>query len=380
LQLRQPLYRPEIRRGAQARSHEVESQEASVEAQRRQLVRNVKKAYYRYRKAQARVEILEATQTLVRENRRTNQQLLAAAKVTKDAVHRAEAEVLSVRQKLTQARASVRQARRRLNVLRDRPADANIPEPQTDTETLIERRVRTLEQRLGRPLFGAGALADASGGSESVRTAVDAGTADGSLESARALVDDQPALEQLDAAAASAQRRAAQTEFLPTVSLAVDAGIQGTTYGFSGDKPFASASVVLEWNLFDGFTDHRRVQRRRDVRRAPGHAPRRRGDRNCRRRHSAHRDVRGGALSNWCRGAAQVGLHRPRHAASVRHKKLRDGAGPGARLGRRAAGHGVYGGSRLADGAAAFGRGGSGSGLHNCSGGWTSGGDAGRDR
>jgi outer membrane protein TolC len=265
LQLRQPLYRPEIWRGAQARSHEVESQEASVEAQRRRLVRDVKTAYYRYRKAQARVEILEATQTLVRETRRTNQQLLEAAKATKDAVYRAEAEVLSVRQKLTQARASVRQARRRLNVLRDRPSDAEIPTSQTDTETLIERRVRTIEQRLGRPLFGAEALADASGGSGPVRTAVDAGTADGNLESPQNLVDDRPTLERLDAAAeaADAQRRAAQTDFLPTVSLAVDAGLQGKTYGFSGDKPFASASVVLKWNLFDGLTDHRRVQRRR---------------------------------------------------------------------------------------------------------------------
>ncbi len=265
LQLRQPLYRPEIQRGAQARTHEVRSQEASVEAQRRQLVRDVKTAYYRYRKAQARVDILEATHTLVRENRRTNQQLLEAAKVTKDAVHRAEAEVLSVRQKLTQARASVRQARRRLNVLRNRPSDAAIPEPQTDTETLIEQHVRTIEQRLGRPLFGAEALADAGSGSEMARATVGAGVAKGGLGSARDLVDDRPTLERLDAAAkaAEAQRRAAQTDFLPTVSLAVDAGIQGETYGFSGDKPFAQASVVLEWNLFDGLTDHRRVQRRR---------------------------------------------------------------------------------------------------------------------
>ena len=264
LQLRQPLYRPEIRRGAQARRHEVQSQKASVEARRRRLARDVKTAYYRYRKARARVEILEAAQTRVRENQRTNQQLLEAAKVTKDAVHRAEAEVLSVRQKLTKARASVRQARRRLNVLRNRPSDADIPEPQTDTETLIEQRVRTIEQRLGRSLFGAEALADASDGLEPVRTVVDAG-ADGSPGSTRALVDDRPPLERLDAAAkaADAQRRAAQTDFLPTVSLALDAGIQGTTYGFSGDKPFASASVVLEWTLFDGFTDHRRVQRRR---------------------------------------------------------------------------------------------------------------------
>lgn len=265
LQLRQPLYRPEIRRGAEARSHEVESQEASVEAQRRQLAHDVKTAYYRYRKAQARVEILEATRTLASENRRTNQQLLEAAKVTKDAVHRAEAEVLSVRQKLTQSRTSFRQARRRLNVLRDRPSDAKIPEPKTGTETLIDRRVRALEQRFGQTLFGSEVLDGAGGGSEPMRTGAAAGAAGGSLESIRALVDERPALKRLGAAAkaADAQRRAAQTAFLPTVSLAVDAGIQGRTYGFSGDKPYARASVVLEWNLFDGLTERRRVERRR---------------------------------------------------------------------------------------------------------------------
>jgi outer membrane protein TolC len=275
LQLHQPIYQPKIWRAAEARKHEVRSQEASVEAERRRLAREVKTAYYRYRKAQARVEILEATQRRAREAQRTNKRLLAAEKVTQDAVHRAETEVLAVRQKLTEALASVRQARRQLNVLRNCPEDAGIPAPQADVETRIEQRVNRIEQRLARDLFETEALADVGSGAgikpnsgpnfASTLATVSPSPKTDSDDRAHPLVGDRPALKRLDAAAkaAEAQRRAAQTDFFPTVSLGVDAGIQGETYGFSGDKPFARASLVLEWSLFDGLTDHRRVQRHR---------------------------------------------------------------------------------------------------------------------
>ena len=264
LQLRQPMFQPELSHATDARQHEVTAQKASVEARRRELARDVEVAYYRYRKAQARVGILEASRRLVREHRRTNERLLDAAKITKDAVHRAEAEVLAVQQKLDGAHASVAQARRHLNVLRNRPADAPIPEPQMETTALIERRLTALEQRLGRSLGASTTLATTSTGSASIRSAT-TGPAIPTSDTIGGLVEDRPELQRLDAAAraAEAQRRAAQTEFLPTVSLGIDAGIQGTTYGVSGDKPFARASLVLNWNLFDGLSDRHRVQRRR---------------------------------------------------------------------------------------------------------------------
>ena len=72
----------------------------------------------------------------------------------------------------------------------------------------------------------------------------------------------RPELEALQAAAAAAddQRRLAQSAYLPEVSLAVDGGIQGTSYGVTGDRPFVMASVVLRWNLFNGFTDAARTE------------------------------------------------------------------------------------------------------------------------
>ena len=275
LQLRQPLFNPKILYGTRAQKHNVDAQTAAVGTRRRALARDVQVAYFRYRKAQARVDILTATRTRVRENLRTNKRLLASAKVTKDAVHRAKVEVLDVRQQLADAQSSVDQARRRLNMLRNRRATAPIPAPDTDVDALIAQRLHVVEQGLGRSLSRGEPIVAAAGeagamGSESVSAVSERGTGTERTGWPLILTEERPMLDRLDAAAAAAEdrRRAAQTEFLPTVSLGVDAGIQGERYGFSGEKPFARASLTLAWNLFDGFSDRSRVQRRElDVKR-----------------------------------------------------------------------------------------------------------------
>jgi outer membrane protein TolC len=272
LQLRQPLFQPKILYGTRARRHTVEAQQAAVEARRRTLARDVQVAYFRFRKAQARVDILEATRTRVREHLRTSRRLLAAATVTKDAVHRAEVEVLDVRQRLADAQSARDHARRRLNVLCNRQTTAPIPAPTTDVDRLIAQRRRAVEQALGRAFSDSDAVAVAPGAVGAPERAVVAGTeatggGRGGPEGAEWIsrrATERPRLARLDAAADAAddRRRAAQTEYLPTVSLGVEAGIQGERYGFSGDKPFGRASLTLEWNLFDGFRDRSRVQRR----------------------------------------------------------------------------------------------------------------------
>jgi outer membrane protein TolC len=246
LQFRQPVFNPEILYGSRARGHQVDAQSAAVEAVRRELTRDVRVAYYQYRQAEARVDILTAAQALVQENRRTSERLQAAGKATQEAVYRAEVEVLDVRQQLDDARAAVAQARRSLNVLRNRPADAPIPETAVATDTLIARRTQAVRRALGADVLGE-RMTDSSSGAVS------------------SVVETRPALDRLSAAAAAAddRRRAAETQYLPTVSLSVDAGIQGETYGFSGDKPFVLGSVVLEWSLFDGLQRERTIERRR---------------------------------------------------------------------------------------------------------------------
>jgi outer membrane protein TolC len=72
----------------------------------------------------------------------------------------------------------------------------------------------------------------------------------------------RPELAQLSASldAVTDQRRLAQTRYLPAVSLVLEGGIQGTDYGFDGEQRFGLASVVLQWNLFNGFRDRARIR------------------------------------------------------------------------------------------------------------------------
>lgn len=235
LRLSQPLFVPRVWHGVRAQRHQVEARASALQSEQRRLVRDVQQAYFGFRQAQERVAILEATHDLTRENRRTNEALYAASKVTQDAVFRAEAEVLSVDQQIEEARAARDRARRRLNVLLNRPVDTPVAAPAQSPETLVERRTAEVLS----PVLAATGNGDAWG---------------------RRARTNRPELAQLDAAAAAAADRArvARTRFLPEVSLAVDAGTQGTTYGLGDDQRFVTGSVVLSWNLFNGFQDRAR--------------------------------------------------------------------------------------------------------------------------
>jgi outer membrane protein TolC len=60
--------------------------------------------------------------------------------------------------------------------------------------------------------------------------------------------------------AAEAGGRLATASFLPSVSLALDYGFQGSDLSFSRENDFAVASVVVSWNLFNGGRDLARRQ------------------------------------------------------------------------------------------------------------------------
>ena len=243
LQLRQPLFAPRVWYGAQAQRHQVESEEASVDAFRRELVRDIKIAYYRVRQAERAIAILDTAERLVAENQRTNERLFAANTVTQDAVFRAEAEALDVQQQRAEAQARYDRARRQLNFLVNRPLETPLDTARAPDTELVERESAQVIQPLQAALQPASQSVDSS--------------ANPALDSER-----RPELRALTAAADAAddQRRLARSAYLPEVSLAVDGGIQGRSYGFSGDRPFVMASVVLRWNLFDGFADAARTE------------------------------------------------------------------------------------------------------------------------
>jgi outer membrane protein TolC len=238
--LSQPIFVPRVWHGVRAQRHQVDARKAALQSEQRRLVRDIQTAYFGFRKAEKRVEILETAHRLTQENRRTNASLYAANKVTQDAVYRAEAEVLAVEQEIEDAKSSRDAARRRLNVLLNRAVDTPIEAPRQSPEALVANRT-----------------AD-------VLSAVPTGATGGDRWIRRAQAQ-RPELSRLDAAAAAAtdQAQIARSRFLPEISLAIDAGTQGRSYGFGADQRFVMGSVVLSWTLFNGFQDRARLERAR---------------------------------------------------------------------------------------------------------------------
>lgn len=239
LRVTQSLFQPTLRHLVRLQRQQVAVQEAGVAAYRHTLVRDIKVAYFTYLKATQAVAIYEATSALVGEAVRVNERLFQASAQTRDAVYRAQAEVEAVAQQRAEAVRDQARARSYFNFLLNRPLEA----PVEAMDLLGEVSPQAALRLISAP-----------------------GAAMPSLDEVQArALDQRVELQQATAAVAAAQAATAlaQSAYLPDATLVFDAGIQGADYGFSGGRSFYMGSVVLRWNLFNGFQDRNRIQQRR---------------------------------------------------------------------------------------------------------------------
>jgi outer membrane protein TolC len=227
LTLRQPLYAPAVPAAAEAARAASSSASFAREAFARELRRDLTVGYLDWLRARNALRIVATSAELLAENLRVNQSLYANGKSTHDAVLRAEAEWLAIVQQRGEVANALDQAQSYVNFLLNRPLaaalePAQLPDSSSDA---------------GEPGGPFEALA------QSARP---------SLNEAAAAAR-RPELRQLEAAeqAASAQLRAAQAARKPTLALGVDAGTEGVDYGLGNKYNFLSASLMLNWTLFD---------------------------------------------------------------------------------------------------------------------------------
>lgn len=232
VRLTQPLFQPQIVQANRIANAVADAQSAERAVFTRQLAADIRGGYLNYAKAARLAELYENTIPLLDENLRVSDRLVAAGKATPDVVLRARAERSDVVQKRDEALQLADAARAALNFLLDR-----------DLATPIAL--------IADSLFGFGDLPEAA-------------------VLARQALLAREELRMLDHAmrVSGAQERAAQSTFLPAVSLAVDYGFQGSDYRFDTRRDHTIASVVVSWNLFNGGQDVARarqsgVERRR---------------------------------------------------------------------------------------------------------------------
>lgn len=226
LRLIQPLYRPEILRGVEAAGAQSAAAQAALTVYQRDLRLAVIRSYFLWQQARVARDIYASAVGLTAEALRVNRALVAAEAATEDAILRVEADALLVRQQHLAAEADVALARAQFNLLLDRPSAADIdPVPAAD----LDRLATVLRELVGAPLLPAGEREELVALDYAVR-------------------------------AAEAASRAARASRRPALSLAVESGIQGSSYRSRPGAGFTQASVVAEWNLFDGRRDASRVR------------------------------------------------------------------------------------------------------------------------
>jgi outer membrane protein TolC len=228
VRLAQPIFQPAIGAGVRAATAERDAQSAGVSAAARRLAADVQTGYWAIASTTRVAELFRATLPLMEENVRVNERLLANGTVTPEAVLRARAERSEVVQQLADAEQRESAALRSFNLLLDRPLDASVELLSDSALALVVDTTAslTLDALLQHALSAREELRQAEHG----------------------------------IAAASAQEKAATAAFLPTVAVALDYGVQGNTYRFDREHDALAASVVVEWNLFNGGRDEAQRQ------------------------------------------------------------------------------------------------------------------------
>lgn len=232
LRIIQPLFQPQIYYNARIQSDMNRIQRSRIEAFKRQLVCDIKIAYYTYQKTVKLRDLLASMRELLNENLRVSISLFENQKVTEEVVLRSKADLSRIDQKLAEAEKNTRLSSFYFNFLLNRPLNSEI---------------------------------------ETVRRVEPGSVEKGDLEElVNQALEHRQEFFQLNRAmdAARHQIRLHGSRFLPTLTAVLDYGFQGERYRFSGEDDFWMASLVLSWNLFGGFQDTaRKAQARLDMKR-----------------------------------------------------------------------------------------------------------------
>ncbi len=192
---------------------------AQQELAARQIASDVQLAWLGYAASTRVVDVYKSSLDVLAENERVADRLFNNGQGTVDAVYRARADRAELAQELANAEQQRDAARRVLNLMLDRDPDVDITV--VDDSSLV----RAL------PTDRLATLRDALAKREEAQQAA------------------------LGVDAASRQIKLASSAFLPSVALAADWGVQGDQYRFDGSGNVAVASLVLQWNLFNGGQD-----------------------------------------------------------------------------------------------------------------------------
>lgn len=206
-----PIINTEIQYNKKIKTQQVSLQQIEIDLYKRELVKDVKIAYYKYLQASEAVEIYKSALVLVNENLRINTSLFNNQKVNRTAVVRSENEVSKYKAQLESSIQTQNNAKAYFNFLLN-----------TDLNTTIETDSLTT---IPLDLF----LADTSVAKREELS---------KLKQAIAINQNVTAL--------------ANSYYIPKLNSFVDLGSQAFDFNVNNNSVYYFGGVSLEWNIFSG--------------------------------------------------------------------------------------------------------------------------------
>ena len=195
---------------------------ADAGAYKRQLVAEIKKAYFNYLKTVSLLKLVDDTRELLVENGRVNESLYQNNKVTIDNVYRSRAELSKLDRNEAEARKNHQVSRAYFNFLLNRPFE---------TAILTDIQYDSVPRSL--------ILDDLSEHAVVNREELEM------LRSYNKVADNNLVMNQMNK--------------LPNLYAVVDYGFQGRHYEFNMRQDYVFASLIFRWDLFHGFQNKARI-------------------------------------------------------------------------------------------------------------------------
>jgi outer membrane protein TolC len=219
LRVIQPLFKPGIYYNFKIKKDVTGIKKAEVNVFKRQLILDIKTAYFNCKKTIKVMELLEDTRKVLEENLKLSQSLFKNHKRTEEVVFRSEAELSKLEQQEAEAEKHSRLAVSYFNFLLNRPLDTEIERDNFDKKPVFKDR--DLQKLIACAL------------------------------------QHRNEFQQLQGALAAAGHAIGlhKSSVLPTVTAVLDYGFQGERYRFTRDDDYWMGSLIFSWNLYRGGQD-----------------------------------------------------------------------------------------------------------------------------
>jgi outer membrane protein len=211
VEISMPVLNRQIKYNREIKEELINSQQADADAYRRELVKSVKEAYFRFLQAGKAVEIYTNALGLVNENLRVSEKMVNNGVATKEIVMRARAQVSQVQTSLTEARNNRQNAAAYFNFLLNLPLNDAIA---TDSAVLERLDI-------------------------SIPPYVDVPVRREELTRLRSLQK-----------VTNTNLKLNRSYWMPVVNAFYNAGFQGFGFKFNNDQLYQLGGLQLQWPLF----------------------------------------------------------------------------------------------------------------------------------